>query len=410
LLDAFAKEDPTQIEENFLSDARIGSQYLLVGIAELSLKAFLTDRTFGLDAYLSRRIRHGTLSGHVLTPVNRILKRILDVRSLHETVREERGFDGVAEFAEECRRLLANELDHVRKDIIQIKSAEHPHGLIQADWQVVSNIAHVDAMVSLVRSRILETNGAYDIFPDLYSLCWDFLGSSLAQLRLYMIRDFLPRYIARITRIYENLSLEEQKIVYPFMHDIQSTLEGRVQEVCGWFIRPVFRRDRYSLKVLTQSTLSMVRELDDRYKFIEEVNVSENITLSRGSFDVFGDVLYVLIGNAARHGKLDGHIIVSGLQPSGPGTSINLTVTSEVTTPEAYEQAIRRIRSATQSREEVAIGRAAVEEGFSGLRKLVGLLQRIRSPEVQFTLGFQEADLRIAFKVALPAEIVRERN
>jgi hypothetical protein len=52
-------------------------------------------------------------------------------------------------------------------------------------------------------------------------------------------------------------------------------------------IRPVFRRDRYSLKVLTQSTPSIVRELDDRYRFTEEVGISDDITLNRGSPSFF---------------------------------------------------------------------------------------------------------------------------
>lgn len=410
LLDTLARENPAQVEEDFRNDARIGSQYLLLGIAAASVTSFLSDRTFGLDAYLSRRIRHGTLSGHVLTPVNRVLKRLLDIRELHETVRQERGLEGVVEFVDEYRRFLASELDHIRKDVIQIRSEEHPRGLVQADWRSVANIAHFDAMVSLVRGRILETNGAYDIFPDVYSLCWDFLGSSLSQLRLYMTREFLPKCTGKLNRSYEMLSLDEQKIVFPLLHEIQSTLEARVQDVCGWFIRPVFRRDRYSLKVLTQSTLSIVRDLDDRYKFTEEVNISEEITLSRGSFDVFGDVLYVLIGNAARHGKLDGHILVSGSQSEGSETSVNLRVSSEVISADAHRQAIQRIRSAIQSRGDSAIDRAAVEEGSSGLMKLVGLLKRIRNAEVKFAMNSDEATLKIAFDLTLPAEIIRERN
>jgi hypothetical protein len=410
LLDTYSREKADQVEEDFSTDARIGSQYLLLGIADATIKSFLSDRTFGLDAYLSRRIRHGTLSGHVLTPVNRILKRLLEVRNLHERVRDERGLAGLDELVDECRRLLASELDHVRKDVIQLRSDAHPQGLVQADWRVASNVAHLDAMVSLVRSRILETHGVYDIFPDVYSLCWDCLGSSLAQLRLHMIRRFLPKIGTRLSRLYDALPLDEQKIAYPFLREIHSTLEARVQEVCGWFIRPVFRRDRYSLKVLTQSTLSIVRELDDRYKFTEGVAISDDITLSRGSFDVFGDVLYVLIGNAARHGKLDGHIVVSGSQSDGPESKVNLSVTSQVATPEAHEEAIRRIEFAIQSRERLAIDRAAVEEGFSGLMKLVGVLQRVRSPGVKFTLRTDDVELKITFELKLPAEITRERT
>jgi hypothetical protein len=56
-------------------DTEVGSEFLLVGIFAATLNTFATDKTFGLDAYLSRRIRHGTLSGYVVTPVSRALNR-----------------------------------------------------------------------------------------------------------------------------------------------------------------------------------------------------------------------------------------------------------------------------------------------------------------------------------------------
>lgn len=60
-------DDPA--ERAFLLESQIGSDFLLLQIVENTLKAFVSDRLFGLDAYLSRRIRHGTLSGFLLTPL-----------------------------------------------------------------------------------------------------------------------------------------------------------------------------------------------------------------------------------------------------------------------------------------------------------------------------------------------------
>jgi hypothetical protein len=80
-----SREKKTVSEEEDLSaDTQIGSEFLLVTIVDATLKAFASDRTFGLDAYLSRRIRHGTLSGHVMTPVTRVLKRLSEVRDLRQ--------------------------------------------------------------------------------------------------------------------------------------------------------------------------------------------------------------------------------------------------------------------------------------------------------------------------------------
>jgi hypothetical protein len=400
-----SREKKTDEEEDLSADTQISSEFLLVSIVDATLKAFASDRTFGLDAYLSRRIRHGTLSGHVMTPVTRVLNRLSEVRDLREQDREPDDLSGINLLVQEWRKFLVNELDNVRRDVIQINTVEHPRGLIRANWRTAANIAHVDATIGRVRSRVVETGGAYDIFPDIHSLCWDCLESDLAQLRLFMVREFLPRALQRLDELRQKLSPRERFLAFELLKELHATLEARVHEICGWFIRPVFRRDRYSLKVLIMSTLSIVRELDERYRFTEAVTMDDDISLNRGSFIAFGDALFVLIGNAARHGKPDGQITVSASPVEGHNGLVLLSVTSEVSKVEQHREGVSRIQSALMAREEQAIDRAAVEEGFSGLRKLAGLVQCVPSPDVKLALSASEKDLGITFWLTLPAEM-----
>ena len=386
-------------------NTRIGSEFLLLGIAEETLKAFAEDRTFGLDAYLSRRIRHGTLSGHVTTPITRILKRMTEARDTYQDLHNSENLEGIERLATEWRVYLASELDHMRKNIIQIKSDAHPEGLITADWRLAANIAHLDAMILRVRKRVLE-KGAVDIFQDIYAFCWDCMETDLAQLRLFVIRRFYPRAQARLVNLYDSLSTEEQEIVYPYVKEIAKTLGARLLEVCGWFIRPVFRRDRYSLRGLISSTFSLIRELDDRYAFSEEVNMQEDISLNRGGFEIFGDVLFVLIGNAARHAKEDGTVTVSAETFEARPGVVQLDITSELPSGKSFEEVGDRIRSALLVAEAQAIADAAVEEGFSGLRKLIGILNRIRTPDVEHAVIPNEDQGKFTFRVVLPSEII----
>ncbi|WP_170323298.1 hypothetical protein, partial [Bradyrhizobium sp. STM 3809] len=299
--------------------------------------------------------------------------------------------------------------DHARKDVIQIRSQEHPKGLIQAQWRTPNNIQHLDAMIARARGRVLESNGSYDIFPDIYSLCWDCLESDLAQLRLYMLREFAPAASRKLFELFEQLpSSDDKEIVYPFVHECKQIIDARIQEICGWFIRPVFRRDRYSLRMLISTTLSIVRELDYEYKFTEEVIASEDISLNRGSFDVFGDALFVLLGNAARHGKRDGHIrvVTNALGPKN--NVVQLEIASEVSTREQFEADVSRINTAFK-KDAQEIAQAAVQEGFSGLMKLAGLIRRVRSPVVALWADADEENLRIIFSLRLPSEITVTR-
>ena len=79
MLTIFSQKDRIDADEaEFVTETRIGSEFLLVKIFDKMFQSFASDRTFGLDAYLSRRIRHGTLSGNVMAPVNRILNQIVE--------------------------------------------------------------------------------------------------------------------------------------------------------------------------------------------------------------------------------------------------------------------------------------------------------------------------------------------
>jgi hypothetical protein len=409
LLTFFSSKEKIDPEvDDFTTETQIGSEFLLVAIVDVTLKSFISDRTFGLDAYLSRRIRHGTLNGQVMTPITRVWGRLAEMVELHERAHESSDLSGVKKFADEWRKFLVTELDHARKNIIQIRSADHPDGLIQAQWRTASNIQHLDAMIARVRSRVIETAGSYDVFPDIYSFCWDCLESDLAQLRLYMLREFAQRATRQLAELYETLLPEEKKLTFSFMHEARQIFEARVQEVCGWFIRPVFRRDRYNLKMLISTTLSIVRELDYDYAFSEEVTVSDEISLNRGSFDVFGDTLFVLLGNAARHGKKDGLIRVEATLLKLETDVVRLDITSEVESADQYSDAIERIGSAFR-KDQQAISEAAVQEGFSGLMKLAGLIRRVRSPNIELSLITSDIERRITFSVKLPAEITVSR-
>jgi hypothetical protein len=400
----------TPDSEDLLADSQIGSEHILLRSFESTLKAFVADRSFGLDSYLSRRIRHGTLKGFLVTPVSRIRRRLLDDIAKEERLAKKDDHEQVLVALDAWMNEFTNRLDHLRKEVIQIRSELHPEGLIETIWQTPTNVRHLDAMMSRCRERVLQTRGDYDVFGELFLLCWDFLERDLAQLRLYLAREFLKDTLAPLTDLFAELSYDQKVIARPYWSEIHSTITARTHEVCGWFIRPVFRNDSYDLGTLTDSTISIVRELDDSFVFEEDVNVEDKIALNRGSFDVLGDILFVLIGNAAKHGKRGGVVRVDASQDDQNPDFIRLDVTSEVEDERAYDEARSRIQTAGAVDSVDAIQEAGVLEGFSGIRKIIGIVRRIR--HAQFAIFEDRQRLTIQCRVVAPANLTfaRERT
>lgn len=399
--------DNADTDDDVGSVAEVGSDVILVAIVDAVMRAFASDKTFGLDAYLSRRIRHGTLSGQIITPVVKSLatvKALDEIRSPGDTEMP----SPLSALVDEWQKELTKNIDYVRTDVLQVRGNDKPNGLIKATWRTTVNAAHLDAMLARVHQRVNETRGRYDIFPDIYALCWDCLEADLAQMRLYMAKRFLPDAISKLQSLYATLPPHEKRAGHIFFSEACRRLESRVQEVCGWFIRPVFRRDTYDLKTLVRSTLSIVKDLDISYAFTEQVDIDDAITLSRGSFEIVGDALFVLVVNAAKHGSSGGKVHVSAALEN-EGEQVVISVTSEVPDAEAYGVAMERIKLALNV-EEPALGKAAVEEGFSGLRKVAGIIQTVPSPDAYIALFHADNADKIKFDISLPREISLKRR
>lgn len=397
--------------EDFLLDTQIGSEFILHDIFKETLKSFVSDRTFGLDSYLSRRIRHGTLSGFLITPIARVIKKVQEVAAGEERYAERDDLNAIIEMMEQWKNEVSEEVDNARRYLIQVCSDRHPKGLIKASWSNSISINYMDAMTSQVRKRVIETKGEYDIFSDIHSLCWDIIEADLADIRLYMISELYKRMTDRINEKYAMLSPSQRHMAKSFASEALVTFQGRVQEICGWFIRPVFRRDSYDLKTLIDSTLSIVRELDASYDFQEQVEVDQSVSINRGAFEVIGDVLFVLLGNAAKHGKRGGCVDIRAESVADKIGFVHIGVFSELESNLDFVNAIERIEEAAKFVEPSALDLAAVGEGFSGIRKIIGLLKRVKTNnEAAFNIIEQPDSLRIGFEVIVPSQVTFKRE
>ncbi|MBM7323982.1 hypothetical protein JS562_12760 [Agrobacterium sp. S2] len=409
LLRFLATMEKTANPDEVKIDSQVGSEFLLLAIFSATLNAFASDKSFGLDAYLSRRIRHGSLSGSIITPLSRIIKRFDDI-SPSERMGEVDPTQDFPSLALQWRKDLAAHLDDARKHVIQLQ-ANSDRGLISASWRTASTIAHVDAAISRIRARVIESKGVYDIFPDLYALCWDCIEPDLAQLRRYLLRDLLPKTVAPLQTIWNGLTPRNQTLARRGIEQLNATLVTKIQEVCGWFIRPVFRRDSYSLRMLVTSTLSIVRELDENYAFDENVSIPDEVTLNRASFDVFGDLLFVVFGNAAKYGIQNGTINVSSetAQAHGGEIVVAVQVQSFVDTVEDFDNAVSRIEKAMNIKD-FEIAKTAVGEGFSGLGKAVGIIRHVKSDKAALVFDADREKRDIRFAIYLPAQIAVNRT
>lgn len=374
----------------------------MLQIVENTLKAFVSDRLFGLDAYLSRRIRHGTLSGFLLTPLTRIISPHDEVSHDSAEVHPDsvEANNALREWLDELTRAL----DVARRDIIQIKSETKSNGLIEATWRTTTGVALLDAAFSNIRLKVFETSGKYDFFPDIYALCWDLIERDLASVRRFLTRDFFKESAIQLNDHWERLSRDAKIVSKDKFRYTESVFRSRTLSVSSWFIRPVFRKEVYKLRTLIESMFSIIRDLEPSGVFREKIAVPDHEEINRGAFEIIGDILFILIGNAVKHGSNDSEIIVSSGKSNEE--SVTIALRSHVGSSLDLARAHERITEATQISGSEDIESASVTEGFSGIRKVIGLLTKIRGGKVDFRFTTYHENNSVEFEVTVPRRII----
>ena len=93
--------------------------------------------------------------------------------------------------------------------------------------------------------------------------------------------------------------------------------------------------------------------------------------------------LFVLFGNAAKHGRSDGPIRVSVDATPSDERLLDISIYSESPSEDRFRRDLQRIATALKRPDSLSIDIAAVEEGLSGLGKLVGQLRRVKCGDIR---------------------------
>ncbi|MNS41253.1 hypothetical protein D3C72_736020 [compost metagenome] len=127
------------------------------------------------------------------------------------------------------------------------------------------------------------------------------------------------------------------------------------------------------------------------------ITVPEDVDLIGHRFHFFYDALYILVHNAARHGKCDGPLHIStNLLTDERHTHLTVAITS-VLKPSAAQESRDGIEEAMTGE----IGDAMVNHGRSGIRKLRGLVESVEEI-AGFTRTYEDDAVIFAIEMRYP--------
>lgn len=279
---------------------------------------FLSNQEFGLDTYVSMRIRHGTLKGTLISAFHEngmAIQKTSDGYNVHDKLaiclegmpKEARM--NVLDLIEDFMKRFDATVTEIRDEEIQIKSKNKNKGLIDIELNTL--------MINSIISYVDDSVGFDDFFEYCFEMFWQFIPRSLVRIReVFEVR--LKSHVAKELDKIKDSVIElcgglqaNQEAFEDFFKRVGTHFQYQCDRIAGWFNPPELEalRRAYSLDLLvtiaTQSVINLYPSFTPKINRI----IDEDFSLDKLSLQHVTDVLFIMIDNAFKHsGKVDPRI------------------------------------------------------------------------------------------------------
>lgn len=371
---------------------------LLLDIFKAIAEKYLHDPDFGLDAYLSMRIRHGSLAGHIRGPLEELgLLAVRDqgtdqYRMLRKPAVEDHwvnaaDWTAVRERVEAFSRDFDAQIDALVRSRLQIYGTNKPDGLFTFDPGPL--------IIYYLRANLDEGSSFVDFLNRVFDALDVYLSISLANVSKYIqgtFKDAIDHSLEQFRgSVEDNVNPHLRAELRQLIGKASPELQASIDRVASWFAldpeneRRTLRTMEQIVEIAIQATNNAHRGIVPAYTLkIEDLGLQSNET-----FLIFTDILFTILDNIYTHSGLDAkpiigiHITKEAVNNDG-GTRVRILVTNQVAPHKktlANERRLERIREQIQAGDYRALSKV---EGGTGLLKL----KRIVAADSRQTLDF----------------------
>ena len=337
---------------------------LLLHIIERSYAAFCGNNIFGIASYLGRRIRHGTFKGHLYSSVISIEGQysslLKDPTLLAKWVHWKADYE--------------LSVDRIIKDRLHVESSTKRDGFLKPHLKGVGKPEIAMACAQNLAKDFSENKNSANAVFFLTEYCW-----RLAEVDLKNINTFLK---GQKTNLIKNdfftdfkMSAKEslQESAKDFTRELHRLVNDKLMVMYGWFNRPLSVSPKASLSLLYKAVVAEVKETFPNFQADTIFDENKDIEIVGGAYHVIYDAFYVVVYNAAKHGKPGGQVEREfSVSCNSTGRSaITITIASELHDDEDEVYVNERLKISPED----DIANAQLSEDRSGIRKLYHLEQ-----------------------------------
>jgi hypothetical protein len=378
---------------------------------------FVSSSEHGLDGYLSVRIRHGTLSGQLLSPLesfNLVTKKnILTGDFNNNDYWKSRLFGIQQETWNELNNLLVkftsdyNEIvTKLRNDIIQVRKSSADKGIIDF------TLTKIDS--TFLTEFAGEDSSFSEFIDNIIDYFYKRLEANLDKTRKYIntilrneINDTIDSLITRIESLSGNKELSD---IVNAIKAAKTEIQQVLDRIAEWFRLTKFSSDEpctlEDAIAICQESLKM-----SKIQFTTDINIEEStppVYFKGQNLASLVDILYIVFENIVKH---------SGTQPfpkatiniSYDNTLLNLYITNEIKSDVNIDNIRSKIGKIKTAIKDEKYKSSVKKEGGTGFHKIVKILRHDISSSSQLDFGLIE-ETAFFVEIKLPAKETQLEN
>ncbi|WP_128842376.1 hypothetical protein [Burkholderia catarinensis] len=282
------------------------STALLVGIVERLLRRFLTDPADGLNSYLSSRIRHGTLKGTILGPLEEngligqdgsyIVAELFDDVDIPSNALEiATAFNA---FGKEVNRIV----EHLRDQRVQIRDAKHPDGAI--------SVALDPMAAPQVLSDLAQNSSNFQVFvTSCFEAYWHALAEPMEQLAHFIshnVKDQVQVQFDNLIGVVRRGGNNAMRL-NSLLRTVATATQSQCDIAADWFLlEKNSEQQTYKLREAIEIAVSSAKNVNRRFaaEVVLDPQSKIDINLTSYGLSVIADCFYAILENAWKHSGL----------------------------------------------------------------------------------------------------------
>ncbi|MER9299983.1 hypothetical protein NKI38_26315 [Mesorhizobium sp. M0621] len=268
----------------------------LIELLDRCYEEFCTNKLYGVTSFIGRRIRHGTLHGHLVLEFKpEIDSAIAEFR--HSVPR-------FAAFLENWFARFDAAVQVMAADRIHVRSKEKTRGLIVATLDEPEKTQTANRMVEEVAKSMAERPQLALSAALIHEYCWLLFEADLKRTR-EAVEELRREFVINVDdHLFERGDMDRR--VSERIRRINSAMQQKFEIVRSWFTRPTNQSPSASVGLLFEAVRDEVRQRFPDFKPLIDVTGNSEVDLIGHRFHFFYDALFILVGNAAKHARSDG--------------------------------------------------------------------------------------------------------